>query len=362
MLAQALALMFAASAPPDPAAGPVPPATVSPLEVLKPPGKPPPPDAKLDMPTSSDDADTRFVFWPATAYQARYDGRVTLRCLIDTHGLAEHCDVASESPTGHGFGRAALEMRPTLKLTPPQGPDGPVSRVVNVAVQFTAPEFQHIGGMMLGRPLPMTAVTLLDFPQWSAAPTFDDLAAAYPAKADGGDGYVVLRCVVLHSGEVHRCGVIKEDPEQREFGAAALSLSSKFRVAASLTKPPQHSELWVNIPIRFPTRQELARRAVTAPTWVDSFDARHVPKLFPPEAVASGVTSGRGVARCVVGPDGALTDCRPEPGSPDGLGFSEAAVKLASAMKMNLWSADAEPVEGGVIDIPIRLNLKPDAD
>jgi len=27
-------------------------------------------------------------------------------------------------------------------------------------------------------------------------------------------------------------------------------------------------------------------------------------------------------------------------------------------MKMNLWSADGAPVEGGVVHIPIRLNLK----
>ena len=66
----------------------------------------------------------------------------------------------------------------------------------------------------------------------------------------------------------------------------------------------------------------------------------------------------RGVARCTVGPDGAMSDCVPEPGEPDGLGFSEAAAKLASAMRMNLWSADGAPVQGGVVHIPIRLNLK----
>ncbi len=49
----------------------------------------------------------------------------------------------------------------------------------------------------------------------------------------------------------------------------------------------------------------------------------------------------------------------PEAGDPDGLGFSEAAAKLASTMRMNLWSADGAPVEGGVVHIPIRLNLKP---
>jgi hypothetical protein len=30
-------------------------------------------------------------------------------------------------------------------------------------------------------------------------------------------------------------------------------------------------------------------------------------------------------------------------------------------MKMNLWSADGAPVEGGVVHGPIRLNLKADA-
>jgi hypothetical protein len=29
-------------------------------------------------------------------------------------------------------------------------------------------------------------------------------------------------------------------------------------------------------------------------------------------------------------------------------------VKLASTLKMNLWAADASPVEGGYIYIPIR--------
>jgi hypothetical protein len=53
-----------------------------------------------------------------------------------------------------------------------------------------------------------------------------------------------------------------------------------------------------------------------------------------------------------------MSACAPETGEPDGLGFSEAAAKLATGMRMNLWSADAAPVEGGVVHIPIRLNLK----
>jgi len=64
------------------------------------------------------------------------------------------------------------------------------------------------------------------------------------------------------------------------------------------------------------------------------------------------------MARCTVGAGGALTDCAPEGAEPNGLGFSEAAAKLASTMRMSLWSDDATPVEGGVIHVPVRLNLK----
>ena len=43
-------------------------------------------------------------------------------------------------------------------------------------------------------------------------------------------------------------------------------------------------------------------------------------------------------------------------------GMPLTAAKLATAMRMNLWSADGAPVEGGVVRIPIRINLKAGAD
>ena len=54
--------------------------------------------------------------------------------------------------------------------------------------------------------------------------------------------------------------------------------------------------------------------------------------------------------------DGALTACAPE--GEDSEGFSDVAAKLAGAMRMNLWSADARPVEGGTVYVGMRLNLK----
>ena len=86
-------------------------------------------------------------------------------------------------------------------------------------------------------------------------------------------------------------------------------------------------------------------------------DRTRVARLYPALAIERGVTTGRGVAECTVGRDGALTGCHPLPGDPDGLGFSESAVLVAQVMQMNLWTDEGGPVEGAVIRLPIRFNL-----
>jgi hypothetical protein len=48
----------------------------------------------------------------------------------------------------------------------------------------------------------------------------------------------------------------------------------------------------------------------------------------------------------------------PATGDPEGLGFSEAVAKLATGLKINLWSADASPVDGGKLRVEMRLTLK----
>src|SRR5580704_10398382 len=134
MLAAMLALMAAAADPQVAAPG----NTVSPVTV-SPQTKQPPADVKLDMQGSEDDLEQTLTIWPAGARATGKNGRVTLRCQIDVHGLAESCDVAYEWPQGQGFGRAALKLRHTFKLSPTLGPDGPVAAVKNIQLTFTAP-------------------------------------------------------------------------------------------------------------------------------------------------------------------------------------------------------------------------------
>jgi hypothetical protein len=351
MLAAILALALAAAEPP----GDKPPATtVSPVTVSPQPSsqdKRPAADFKLNM----DGQEQPVMIWPIFAYQSHQSGHVTLRCDIDIHGLAERCAVTYEHPAGHGFGHAALEMRPTFHLPPTLGPDGqPVPAKKNVYLFFAHKEDES-GASLLPD---MRRVIELDDPVWTGAASFDDLAAAYPAKGGGVDGYAVVRCAVARTGAMDACQVMKELPEGRDFGRAAYNLAkAKFRISREIASPFRRYPVIVDVAVRFQPPGRLDR-TVMAPVWLAGVDPKATLQIFPPEAVAAGRTTGVGVTRCGVNADGTLAGCAPEPGEPDGLGFSEAAAKLASGMKMNLWGSDAAPVVGGVVHIPIRLNLK----
>ncbi|HEX3701597.1 MAG TPA: hypothetical protein VHV27_13085 [Phenylobacterium sp.] len=374
-----LALLIAATtaaAPGDPTV--LPPKTVSPLVVTAQPKVAPPADATVAIDSDDDAPGAQHVsVWPAGAWAAKINGHVTLTCFIDVHGLAERCRVAYESPQGRGFGAAALELQPTLKVTPLKGADGqPIGANMNIALEFKAPNTQdniqqliQASNPMAGRgvawqdldvrhnPVSLRPVVMMNHPVWVAAPSFDDLAQAYPKKGAGVEGYAVDHCEVLRSGVLTRCVVAKEEPVGHDFAPAALKLASRFKVSPEAMKyAPHGAPIEVDIPIRLPPPGAV-ERTVTAPAWVAGVDPEAAPKLFPPEAAAKGLTSGRGVARCRVTLDGTLAECAPESADPDGLGFSEAAAKLASTMRMNLWSSDAEPVEGGVVHVAIRLNL-----
>jgi protein TonB len=382
MILEALAAVALTAAPdvPPPASGGT--TTVSPLTVSPSPTPPSktPPAATIDIPYDDSAGGEFAVIWPTNAFKAKIGGHVVLTCDIDRYGLAEWCKVASETPPNDGFGAAALELRPTIKIAPAMGPDGPIDHVTNIAIEFRAPDVDvdwgsgRSGGSTEGGlagqgsngptifgapPLAGKAVSILNNPIWVSAVGWGEVSQAYPAAAGGVEGYAVAHCEVERGGALRNCEPIKEDPEKRGFGKAAARLAAKFRVAPEWSVAPNHADLWVDVPFRFPAPGAAQTREIASPYWVSGFDPDQVLKVYPPEAAAKGVASGYGVAKCVVAVDGTLTDCAPQPADPDGLGFSEAAVRLASTMRMNPWTADGAPAEGAVVQIGVRLNLKP---
>jgi hypothetical protein len=387
LLAVLAAAALSAASPATPAPK-EPPTLVRPVTVTPQPRTAPAADVAVSVGAEGENIGGQDIsIWPAGALESGAAGRVVLTCMVDVHGLAETCRVAYEEPQGKGFGRAALALRPTLKLTPRLGPDGrPVNASMNIAINFKPPsaesnlaELQANTGavppeagdkasnlgehelnarnlMVYHNPIAHRPLTLIDGPAWVQAPSFDDLDKAYPAAGGGVEGYVVAHCKAERTGALSRCAVAKELPVGHGFGKAALTLAPQFRLSPeAMAQAPAGAPVEVDVPIRFPPPAEAGDRTVRSPIWLAGYDPLSLIRQFP--AALGKPDSAGSVVRCQVATDGSLTACATELTSPDGIDFDEAAVKLASRLRMNLWSGEAGPVEGGVVHIPVRRDL-----
>lgn len=90
-------------------------------------------------------------------------------------------------------------------------------------------------------------------PDWLRKPSGEDMAWAYPKRAEREEigGKAVLHCLVAPDGGLTHCQVASEAPADYAFGAAALALAPQFQ----MTRPPSDAKnpSEVTIPIVFLT-------------------------------------------------------------------------------------------------------------
>ena len=179
--------------------------------------------------------------------------------------------------------------------------------------------------------------------EWLEKPSPLDLRAAYPAKAlaDGVDARVTLKCDVRNDGRVEACGVGGEEPAGYGFGASALMLAPKFKLAlAGGVKPGDV----VNIPIRFarigdpPLRDAIFKK----PTG----DYRKLVPAGPywPEKALKQGKGGEAVVDCVVEADNRLSACAHVSGEPH---FGGSTLRMAASGWMM-----AAPLPAGALPAP----------
>jgi hypothetical protein len=204
----------------------------------------------------------------------------------------------------------------------------------------------------------MTKTPMVTDPVWDKAPSFADMAAAWPQGAKAEFGHVSMRCGFTVEGRLRRCEVLTETPRGKGFAKAAREIvAAKFQLRVTPESGEAVSKAFVNLPVRFNNPANTGPRTITKPEWITQIDPEAVVSVYPDAAAQLGVKSGRGVADCAVAPDGKLTDCKPAPATPPALGFSEAAVRVASAMQMNPWSEGGGPVDGVRLRLPVTFNL-----
>lgn len=189
---------------------------------------------------------------------------------------------------------------------------------------------------------------------WTQAPSFVDVAAAYPstAKAKGLTGEVALSCTFVGMGRLGACRTLSEAPEGAGFAEAARRLSGDFQGPSETPSGAQTRIAFKFVP------DELAAKTIARPEWVALPTPAQFQGVFPDAASKAGVLKAKAVMDCTVTATGGLADCKLVSEDPAGYGLGQAILPLARAFRLKIWTADGQPVVGGVVRAPIRYDMK----
>jgi hypothetical protein len=174
--------------------------------------------------------------YPAKAKAAGVGGQVTLTCQIGRDAHPRDCAAVTEKPGGYGFGAAARKLAEKLKADD----QSLTGQNIFIPVSFD--------------PGVLNGAAVVTKPVWASLPSATDFQATFP-KTENGVNHVrvVLGCTVEAGGGLGGCAVAQEDPPGQGYGAGALALAAKFRVAPwTLDGAPT-----VGAHIRLPIRYEL---------------------------------------------------------------------------------------------------------
>jgi TonB family protein len=156
--------------------------------------------------------------YPRRAQMQGLGGAAELECRLSEKAALRDCRVFAEAPLGQGFGAAALTMASKFRLRiPDKGAFDPAAAVY-IPIRFR----------ISGGPYPVEQVIVS--PRFASAPSFEEVAAAYPRGARDRNGWAILGCRVEPGGGLAACKTLKESAAGQGFGEAALSLTSRFRV------------------------------------------------------------------------------------------------------------------------------------
>ena len=187
----------------------------------KPAVAPPPP---ATVPAHVDLSDPVLAFYPPAAKSAHAEGQAVIRCKRDEHLALTGCTLVSESPSGLGFGAAALAMAarspPNPKLVLKDAADEPPADATvrfQLTPPYISPDFTRVAHVVKNA-------------QIVTKPSSAQIQAEYPPRAmdDQVQGVAVIECGVTVGGRLADCHVYNESPTGYGFGQAALDLAGDF--------------------------------------------------------------------------------------------------------------------------------------
>lgn len=295
--------------------------------------------------------ETLQAAYPKTATVAT--GRIDIGCIATVQGLLRNCKVIKESPPGQGFGEAALAMAPQFLFRPATLDGKPVES--DVVIPFTLHCEMACGGTSIGR--------LLNGLIWAAAPTQEQMVAAYPPKAKAAHilGVVSIECMIRPQG-LENCRTMSEEPQGHGFGRAAASLAKYFHDPINV--PPGMKIAGASTRLTFTFGEQMFDSApyVAKPKFTAAPSGPEMMETYRAAAKAASsegeVVTGSATAKCKIGVGGILSDCAIASEAPAGKGLGQAVLTLAPKFKLSTWTDDGLPVIGTSVKLPLKFDIK----
>jgi len=289
------------------------------------------------------DRDDWAKAYPAQAAQSGLSGSAQVRCAATAAGSLENCAVVAETPTGAGFGAAALSLMGGMELRPTsQSGQLIAGKSVLVPIKFT-PDVLRPGGVVT-------------HPDWLKKPRSEDMAQYWPVEAADKGGKVSVSCVVSTRGLLDNCRLTSEDPAGHGFGAAALAMTPLFLMRPMTVDGQPVGGAAINIPISFGAggggggRFGSTISILRAAPWSASPTLAEMAAAFPKSAIGR-IASAHVVMRCAFERDGRLEDCDSISEDPPGHGFANAARSLTRQFRI-MVGADDKKITDLRVDVP----------
>lgn len=192
-------------------------------------------------------------------------------------------------------------------------------------------------------------------PVWLKLPGGDDMARYRPEDARAS-GRAIIECTVSSRGLLDACQVLEETAGEH-YGKAALAVAARFRMGPTDRGGLPTTGRKVRIPLTWTlTPPTDSTDVIQSPRWIRRPSGDDFARLYPRTALA-GEMSGRATMVCRILATGRLADCNVVEESPAGVGFGQAAIRLAPFFQMTTTTADGKSVEGGTVRIPLVWRL-----